>query len=167
MLVFLLTKAKALLSYVSYSLVLFLTNAREWHASCWAGGGCKVKGEDLTSSYAVSVVKWAVLLPRGQRHGPAICVQLVRHSTTYTFEQTHPSLCRNSWRQVGAHSGPSLTTGTHHYQSYRGKPTLKRGRTYFLPPREHQLLRQSGREMSRSGARDASLHTFWSDSPKI
>lgn len=85
MLVFLLTKAKALLSYVSYSLVLFLTNAREWRASCWAGGGCKVKGEDLTSSYAVSVVKWAVLLPRGQRHGPAICVQLVRHSTTYTF----------------------------------------------------------------------------------
>lgn len=84
MLVFLLTKAKALLSPVSYYLVLFLTNAREWRASCWAGGGCKVKAEDLTSSYAVSVVKWAVLLPHGQRHGPAICVQLVRHSTTYT-----------------------------------------------------------------------------------
>lgn len=85
MLVVLLTKTKALLSPVSYYLVLFLTDAREWCESCWAGGGCKVKAEGLTSCYVVSVVKWAVLLPCGQRHGPAVCVQLVRLSTTYTF----------------------------------------------------------------------------------
>ena len=34
-LVFLLTKAKALLSPVSYYLVLFLTNARKWCENCW------------------------------------------------------------------------------------------------------------------------------------